>query len=484
MSNNSLYKCVSCDSNDLHSDHTVFLCKNCGSRYPLIDHIPIFVPNPEAALSAYAVDLDGTKQRLRDINNIAEGALTKKKSPSEIRRIEQILSGTTSNIRFLDQQFSEILNCLRDKDIEGHLLSWASVQTGLSFHDMLIYFYQDWFGNKEFQKVTSFFCEAVENYSPDRHSLAVLGAGACGLVYGMSRYFHNSYGVDLGLPALLAAKRLISGDPLTFHLEQANWKQISLTPPPLSPNNIHFTTANVMNLPFKDNSLSTVATQCVLDVLGDPLYFAEEVHRVLRVRGIWINFSHPTNTNEDQSELGSRSLDEFVDLAEDSGFKARSTKKMRFKFLNLEAIDPSAAVTDSEVWCFVLENTGPPNRDFNCTRKRELFRSKPEALWPEVPRIVGRRQPTLSYGKTFSSHGTSEQSTLSVMGYSLDIPLEYARYLESLLTHVDGKATFSDIYEKLCSEGGSLSELDFLRLMQCLSVDHYLIDFSYGQNGS
>jgi hypothetical protein len=209
MNNESFYKCVSCGSDDLYRDNDALLCNECSTRYPVIDDIPIFVPNPEIALSVYVANLDSAKQCLQDIKNSAEIAIAKKKSLSETKRIEEIISGTTGNIQLLEQQFSYISNHLKDKDSEIDFLSWASVQTGLSFHDMLIYFYQDWFGTGEFRKVENFFCKSVETYFTDRESVAVLGAAACGLLHSMSRYFDDSYGVDLVLPALLAAKRFI-----------------------------------------------------------------------------------------------------------------------------------------------------------------------------------------------------------------------------------------------------------------------------------
>lgn len=206
--------------------------------------------------------------------------------------------------------------------------------------------------------------------------------------------------------------------------------------------------------------------------------FAEEIHRVLKAEGIWINFSHPTNINEDQSELGLRSLDEFIDLLKDSGFKPILADKMRFKFLNIEAINPSATVVDSEVWNFVLKKAGQLKGKISYNQNKKSFLRNPEALWSEIPRIVASKQLTLSYGKIFSPQGISERSTLSVMDHSFDIPREFARSLESLLAHIDGQKTVQNIYEKLCSEGVFLVESDFLRLMHCLSADHYLVDFN------
>jgi hypothetical protein len=263
---------------------------------------------------------------------------------------------------------------------------------------------------------------------------------------------------------------------MTFHLEQAQWKKVQITPPN-PPHNIHFTTANVMNLPFKDNSLSVVVTQCLLNLVGDPMRFAEEIHRVLKADGQWINFSHPTTLNEDPPELGYRSLDDFIGLLKDSGFETVLADKMRFKFHNIEAIDSSAAVEDSEVWTFVVKKAGLTTGKHSGKRDKRSLLCNLDALWTEIPKIVDSKQPTLSYGKTFSPHGMSEGSTLSVMDHIFDIPLEFAQGLESLLTLIDGQNTVLDIYEKLCSEGDFLDKPEFLGLMHCLSFDHYLIDF-------
>jgi SAM-dependent methyltransferase len=476
MNNKSVYKCVFCGNNDLYTKDDAFLCNECITRYQVIDDIPIFVPNSEAAISAYVANLGSEKQRLQNIKNIAENAITKKKQPSEIKRIQQIISGTTWNIQLLNQQSISIANHLKDQGTNVDFLSWASVQTGLSFHGMLIYFYQDWFGIEEFRKVEKFFCEAVEKYSADRDSVAVLGAAACGLLHSMSHYFDDSYGVDLVLPALLAAKRFISGNPLTFHLEKAQWKKVQLTPPSNSSNNVHFITANVMNLPFKDNSLSVIATQFLLNVVGDPIRFSEEIHRVLKDDGIWINFSQATNINDDQPELGLRSLDEFIGLLQDT-FKPILADKMRFKFLNIEAIDPSATIEDSEVRSFVLKKTDRLKGKLSYNQNKKLLLRSPEALWSKIPRIVARKQPTLSHRKIFSPNGISESSTLSIIGHSFDIPREFAQWMERILVHIDGQKTVLDIYENLHSERDFLVASDFLRLMHCLSFDHYLIDF-------
>jgi len=477
MTDQVFYKCVSCGSYDLHRHHAEFLCNECSTRYPVIDDIPIFVTNPDKAPSVYVANLNSEIRWLQDLKNIAEIAITKSKSSSEAKRIEQIISGTTWNIRLLEEQSISIANNLNDKDIDIDFLDWASVQSGLSFHRMLIYFYHDWSGTEEFKNVENFFCEAIEKYATSRESVAVLGAGACGLLSTVSRYFHDSYGIDLVLPALLAAKRLISGEPMTFYLEKAQWAKVQLKPPSNSPGNIHFAVANVMSLPFKDNSLSVVTTQFLLNLVGDPMRFVEEVYRVLKADGIWINFSHSLNINEDQLELGSKSLEEFIYLFNDSEFKTISTGKMRFKFHNVEPIYPSAAVLDTEVWTFVLKKTDQLIGKLGHKNNNKSLLQNTEDLWSKIPKIVASKRVTLSSKKTFSPNGIKRSSSLSIIRHTFDIPNEFAQYLERILAEVDGYKTVLGIYESLCSEGDFLTPTDFLRLMHCLSFDHYLIDY-------
>lgn len=216
MTDQVFYKCVSCGSYDLHRHHAEFVCNECGTWYPIIDDIPIFVINPDKAPSVYLANLDSEIDQLQDLKNIAEIAITKSKSLSKEKRIEQIISGTT-------------------------------------------------------------------------------------------------------------------------------WNQL----------------------------------------------------------------------------------------------------------------------------------TGRLGYDQN----RKSFLRNPEALWSKIPKIVASKQPILSNRKTFSPHRMRESSTLSVIGQDFDIPGKYAQILEKILKNIDGRETVLSIYEDLRTEGKFLVESDYLRLMHCLSFDHYLIAY-------
>lgn len=476
MNNGQILKCVYCGGNDLQAVGDNFVCHHCNAQYPLIEDIPIILPEPKAALSGYLVDMDNTKKRMCHMIEVLEKFKSCEGIPSAIRRVEELVQGMSCNLRLVERQFSPIVKYSEDKKLDSDFLGWASVQTGLSFHGMLKYFYQDWFGIPEFSQINSTFGQAVEGYCSDRDSIAVLGAAACGLLYGMSSYFKKSYGVDLVLPTLLAAKRLIFGEPMSFHLETAEWKKVSLSPPSRPINEVRFIASNVMDLPFQDGSLSAVATQCVLNIIGDPMQLACEIHRALKPGGIWINFSHPVALISDPPGIFYRKLDELILLLQKVGFDSRRTETMRFNFLNTEAIEPKSSVTNSEVQCFALEKTFQSNQKYKYGHIKDLFQRKDNNVWSLIPCLADGKRTTLSYGKTFSSKEIRETAMLSVIDFCFDIPREYAIYLEDLLRQVDGQKTFRAIYDHLLSERPSLSELDFLRLMHCLSMDHHLIE--------
>src|SRR5690606_32944968 len=88
--------------------------------------------------------------------------------------------------------------------------------------------------------------------------------------------------------------------------------------------------------------------------------------------------------------------------------------KMRFKFLNIEAIAPPAIIVDIKVWSFILKKAYPLNGKFSYGQHKISFLDNLKALWSEIPRIVASKQPTISFIRIFSPHGMNESLTLSI----------------------------------------------------------------------
>jgi SAM-dependent methyltransferase len=195
---------------------------------------------------------------------------------------------------------------LEDQQAEANLLWFFSAYPiGWSLDQLVPYFYRDWAGTKEANRLGMLFTHAIEDYCGDlRHSVAVLGAGACGLLHRISGFFTSSFGVDLSVPALLLARRLMEGEELYLHLNlpygrfPRAQRQIRLAAPEKKAEGLTLIAADVNNLPFPSSSLSCVITQYIMDLVPDQARLASEVYRVLAPGGVWINYGIPVSLTD------------------------------------------------------------------------------------------------------------------------------------------------------------------------------------------
>ncbi|MGQ0592975.1 MAG: class I SAM-dependent methyltransferase [Gammaproteobacteria bacterium] len=390
-------------------------------------------------------------------------------------RAERMVEAMSQNAALMEEHCRPIINCLGNEEAADDLIAWVATRSGYSYGEILSYFYQDWYGTREFDAVRNLFEPAVGEYCTDRGSLAVLGAGACGLLYALAKYFHSSFGVDLSLPGLLTAKHLIEGEAVSIHLERAGWKRISLSPPEPSRGDIRFLVANVMSPPFQDASLSLVATQYLLDIVPNPMWFIEEIHRILKPEGVWINFSKPFRWLEDPVDLGPRTLTELTPLLERLNFCVLQTDLVRFKQLNVDDVYMGGDRFDQEVDFFVAQkaarNTLP-----TFTEARGRMRSDRNMAWDQIPRVVSCREVAFLHKKCFSAGGVTSSSEISIMNTSLPMKQDHVQLAEALFECIDGKQTLREIWHILRDRGNSINEQDFLDIMCCLNIDHYLLD--------
>jgi SAM-dependent methyltransferase len=444
---------------------------------PEVEGVRIFLPRTGAAYRAFLTGVEAVEQTFRSQSAELIGA--RATLPTSLRRrAERQLAGMASDLALMHETCEPIRRAARDLPAEDDFIAWASVQTGLSLHDMFIYFYQDWRPSQEFGKVTHWFREVLDQHARDRRSVAVLGAGACGLAHSLASQFTHAHAVDLSLPTLLIARRLIAGEGLSLHLKQANWARVELAPPAPPKGQLSFLAANVTHLPFEAGSLSCVVTQCLFDIVDNPLQLAEEIQRVLAPDGVWVNFSHAFRAPGDPLPLGPRKLEEVPLVLGPVGFEVALLDNKRFAMLDVNDIDPEPPRTEDDVHLFVLRKTAgaAPAAPFRALRER--FGAADPALWQMRPRTIAGKDISISTRRLFDSRGTHAQAELRVGPYAMPIPESHANLLASLLQQVDGQSTLRDIYANLAAGGVPLSDSDFLALVHCLSIERYLLDLS------
>lgn len=467
-------RCVQCQGALDRSTATLASCA-CGATYPVVDGIPIVMPRANATLHAYMTGLVDLEQDLGDTAARMQAALPGL-SPALATRARAVIGAIEHDLGLMRGVYAPIEARAVDVPIEDDFIAWASIQTGLSLHDMFIYFYQDWYGTADFRQVKACCEAALVEHARDRASVAVLGAGACGLAHACGASFAETYAVDLSLPTLLLAQRFMAGEKLSVHLKQANFRRADLEPPDPLPQPVRCVVANVTNLPFADASLSVVITQCLLDIVDNPLQLAEEIQRVLRPGGLWLNFSHAFDAPGDPIELSPRKLDEIMEVLSPLGFAAAFLQRKRFVMLNPSALDPEPPRTDEEVHFFGLRKDAalPARAPFRELRTR--FRDGDPTLWDARPAPVPGKEVSLGQRRSFGEGGTAVRSELRVGPYPMPIPADYAELLAGLLGQMDGRHTLRQIHTALCAQGAELTPAAFFDLIYGLSVERYLID--------
>lgn len=471
-----MYQCISCQEELNYRSVDSFLCSNCGNNYPILDEIALFIPKAKSSLQGYMMEMEDAKSGLTEMADNLDNLQKQFETSEFCNRIINTLNAVQTNLNVLQEPYLPIIKFVQNQPENDDLLAWSMIKTGTTFLDMLPYFYQDWSGTSDFEKIKNRVCKTITENAIDRESVAVLGAGACGLLHGVADFFEISYGVDLSLPTLLAAKVFIGGKPLTFHLSDADWHKITLTPPKQSIKNIHYLATNVNNMPFKNGSLSLVITQYMLDIVSNPIGLAQEIRRALKPEGLWINFSKPFRSAGDPSILGMRKLDELPPLFNSLGFEVITVENERFNYLNLETVSREVDTVNQLVHFFTLRKSQSFKQDNTTKQVSRFFDLNCTSVWNEIPRIVVDRNLIFSQQKSFDGAGSVNESlSISVMGHTFSIPPDFAFLLETIFRAIDGERNLREIY-LIQKEAIGQDEKSFLLLIYILNVLHYLIE--------
>lgn len=474
-----MYECIACRCALINDSPYIRLCPACKEIYPVINEVGIFLlPDCFSSLQGFLIEMN----EIKELFEKTDSAFWQYQQLNGIDifsdRIETIKKGMVVNFQRLEEAYKPIADFMKNQLSDNVFLAKSSITSGFTLHDMLPYFYQDWFGTPDFYEVKKLFKRAVQAHCKDRESLAVLGAGACGLLYNMADDFQVSYGVDLSLPTLLMAKEFMEGRNLTFHLQQSDWYEIKLTPPKNTTNDIKYIVSDVMNMPFSDQSLSVVVTQYMLDFVSNPVRLANEVHRILKPNGLWINFSIPFKVPGDLTELGRRKLNELPQFFFENGFDMVQMESKFFTLLNYESIHPKIGNDKQLVHFFTLKKNKKNIKYFETSQSVFRFFQKNENVWKEIPKIVKGRELSFNKKIYFNNSGIRNELTeISVTGHSFPISSEFLFFLETIFGFIDGENNLRIIFSNLHENGLFVDEKMFLQLIYVLSVQHYLIDF-------
>jgi SAM-dependent methyltransferase len=463
------YCCIHCMGPLSGDDPAELCCQACGRAFPVISDIPVLTVRPRELLMVHLQELGHALAALEQRRALSAGA-SGGTAPGTAERIRRMLDGMTRNFRLIERFAKPIEDYLhRTRDRSSNLIDWALAQNvGSAPQTMLPFFYQDWARTRDFENAESLIVGALREHSPDRGAAAILGAGACGIVYASAMHFRVVYGLDLSVPTLLIAQAVLSGHPIEIAVAHAGWHPVQLTPPAPAKNKILLLAADVGTLPFAEESLSAVVTQYMMDIAGDPLGVATEIQRVLRPGGIWVNFSNPFKLPGDPPELGLPEPSELPGLFQPLGLEMVKVQRTRFTLQNLDQIYAGGHRNAQEVHFFVARKVAQPRETAVRKGFRMWDRHDLDSWWERVPAIIPGREIQIIRKRVFGPRNPEDRVEIGMNAVSFVVSPEHTAFVEALFGQIDGKHTLRAILDGLISQGMPLSEMEFRELIHCL----------------
>ncbi len=178
--------------------------------------------------------------------------------------------------------------------------------------------------------------------SPDFGRVLSLGAGSCRLPYDLHRRFSPRQSIALDANPLLLeiASRVISGSSVALHefpvaplnAAASAVGQLCAAPEALAGDDFLFVCADALSPPFAPESVDTVVTPWLIDIIPQNLVtLLSKINRLLPNGGTWVNTGSLAFFNDDAACRYSE--EEVVTLIENAGFELLATERRRVPYL-------------------------------------------------------------------------------------------------------------------------------------------------------
>lgn len=466
------YVCIESGETLERSDDGALIGARSHSRYPILGGIPVLTENPDALIRGFADSWQnmlalaerGTSE-LRDLQSTGARDGWRERAALQVK-------GRSANIALVERYIAPITAYLDGSTClaSGGAAFLHSHGAGWSLDRMLPYFAQDWTDSPDLQRVSDMLVADLSRHAPDRSSVAVLGAGACGIARAVAEVFDETHAVDLSLPTLLLARGVLGGDALTIHLEQTGWAPVELKPPSPARAPIHLVASDANQLPLRDGVLAAVLTQYLLDLVIDPLATAIEIRRVLKPGGIWVNFSNPLVFPEEESRFGSPRIGEMATLFGPLGFDTLSCERRRFTLLNLDHLHSEGTRFHQEVHHFVMR------KGSHAPGGVAITNAAGDSWWHQTAGKVPHRTVQTSRKRIFNVGSVDVRFEIGVGTNFVATDESKIELFELLMQQIDGSKSIADIYD-IVSARAYLPRDEFKSILSAMERTFGVISF-------
>jgi SAM-dependent methyltransferase len=344
------------------------------------------------------------------------------------------------------------------------------VRPGWDIETMLPYLWRDWGGGSELRDTSSRIGDALRRAFPDPRGKSVVfaGCGAAGLLAETPPGFARVVGFDLTLPILAAARRLLGGLTLEFPLPRTlnKTRRVALRRRDCRPDEAaaELLAMDVLDTGFPDGSVDCLVSVFLTDILPDPRPLADEIRRILKKNGVWINYG-PSGNN--LKALWRFDQTEGPAFFESAGFAVIEAEAHRVTNLDVRSACPPVSFRNVVCYLTVMRKAGQA--------EQRLSESPPGP--DKLPAIVPRHFPGAHLAHSLEGVGQGgvrfRHERVPGRSESWQIGGRAAR----ILTLVDGKRSVRDIAELLSRRNPSHPVEETLRVFaRCF--DRGLLDWA------
>ena len=343
-----LLACPRCTRTELTLQHAGWLCKACGSGYPVVGDIPWLMREPQEALAEWRMRLALLTRQLRDdaAKIERELAMTSDHAPLADQTVERLQWLSAAN----RDQAVRLEKLLQPLALPGVM---ASVQRGLGtalptdqgLTNYYVNLHRDWSWGSDENDAVYTECRAVLGTDLPLGVTLIAGAGAGRLAYDIHEQCAPTLTLvsDFNPLLLFAAREMFAGQSLELYefpiapralLDVALLRTLQ-APRPARPG-IYLVATDLLDAPFAPGTFDTVVTPWLIDVVGEPLpALAARINHWLKPGGRWINTGSLAFNRAPFAER--LSLDEVLKILAASGFAPAELREATIPYMRSPA---------------------------------------------------------------------------------------------------------------------------------------------------
>jgi SAM-dependent methyltransferase len=283
-------------------------------------------------------------------------------SPDRLEVLSLVANGIGENIKVIESVCNELSDCISLTDF----VQAINAPQFIGYASIFEYLERDWSwlpaGEQELSVIKRALYEKIDQYSPDKTSVLVLGAGTGRIGWELLNRFELVYALDVSLTMAQIYNKVLCGGVAFYSVntssisssqDMVKVRKASIVSPVTSKayveqvrHRLRYLVGDVCRAPFADKTVSAVVSAYFTDVV--PLnHYINEICRILTPGGLFLHFG-PLEYHFD--DIGQHlSAEQVRQLFEQKGFEVCADEYIASEHLNIEG---SMSIRSFKNWVF------------------------------------------------------------------------------------------------------------------------------------